>query len=322
MPRLPELIKRYEAGLCARGYSPASVYTLTAALRSFGRFLEQRQITDPLHVTPTMLDDFRAELVGLPTRKGLPRRPSSVNGTLGAIRSFYHLLYDSEVIPYNPARRLKYVRQPERLPPPVLSAAEVGKLLDSIDPTTPLCGRDRAFFEMMYATGARRGEMLGMELDDLDLGERLVRIRKGKGGKQRVVPFGAVAANHVENYLRWVRPAFARKMPSRVLWLSHTGRRWQRDVIGERLKCYLRAAGIDKRLTPHGLRHACATHLLRRKADLRHIQELLGHASVESTQVYTHLEVQDLKETLARCHPRETDPLRPDGTLDEPREGT
>jgi site-specific recombinase XerD len=205
------------------------------------------------------------------------------------------------------------MRKPQRLPPPVLKPDEMSKLLDSIDPTTPLGGRDRALYELMYATGARLGELCGMEVDDVDLDERLARIHKGKGGKQRVVPFGPVARHHLENYLRWVRPAFARKQTTRGLWLSHTGRPLPRDTIRQRLKQYMRAAGIDKRLTPHGLRHACATHLLQRRADLRHIQELLGHASVESTQVYTQVDVQNLKETLARCHPREGKTAADDG---------
>lgn len=130
---------------------------------------------------------------------------------------------------------------------------------------------------------------------------------KGKGGKQRVVPFGQVAAMHLDNYVRWVRPQLLHERVTSALLLSRSGLR----LVPETVRClvheYARAAGISKRLTPHGLRHACATHLLERQADLRHIQELLGHSSVQSTQIYTHVSVKHLRETLTRCHPRERD---------------
>ncbi len=311
MPRLPELLKRYEIALYGLGYAASSIKSFLECLRHFDRFLKAKQIEDPLHVTPALLDDFRTAMVQLPTPKGLPRRSATVNASLTAVRSFYRILSEADVIPYDPSRRLRMMRQHSRLPPAVLSPDEMAKVLDSIDPSTPRGGRDRAFFEMMYATGARIGEMLGMDVDDVDLSERLARIRHGKGGKERVVPFGTVAQNHLENYLRWVRPTFAGKSTTRALWLNTTSTRLIRVTVRERLQGYLSTLGITKRLTPHGLRHACATHLLKRKADLRHIQELLGHASVEATQVYTHLEVEDLKETLARCHPRERTEVPP-----------
>jgi site-specific recombinase XerD len=215
---------------------------------------------------------------------------------------FYRLLLESDVTPFDPSRRLTLLRKPQRLPPPVLT-----KLLDSIEPGTPLGGRDRALFELMYSTSARVGEMVAMELGDVDLDERLARIRKGKGGKQRIVPVGAVTAAYLDNYLRWVRPGFCRSggAAPRSLWLTPSGSVLCDYTVRLRLRRYLQALGIEKRLTPHGLRHVCATHLLERQADLRHIQELLGHASVATTQIYTHVSIGHLKGTLQRCHPRE-----------------
>jgi site-specific recombinase XerD len=174
---------------------------------------------------------------------------------------------------------------------------------------------------LLYSTGARAGETVAMEVDDVDLDERMVRIRCGKGGKQRVVRFGEVAASYLENYLHWCRPGLCRQhgRPIRALWLTMLGKPMGYFTVRARLRQYREALGIEKRLTPHGLRHACATHLLERHAELRHIQELLGHASVATTQIYTHVEVGHLKEILQRCHPRERGNLETKDKDDGPR---
>ena len=307
-PRMAQLIEQYARALEAQGYSAATLETRRYQLRIFGRYLATREIGDPRRVTPALLQDFRMELMRMPTAKGLPRRAGSVNNTLVAVKSLYRVLMELDVVPVDPARKLGLVRMPQRLPPPVLKPDEMAKLLDSIDPSTPHGGRARAMYELMYSTGARAGEMVGMEVGDVDLDERMVRIRHGKGGKQRVVPFGEVAAMYLENYLRWIRPGLCRQqrrsLPT-ALWLSWRGLPIEYQTVRYDLLQHLKTLGIEKRLTPHGLRHACATHLLDRHADLRHIQELLGHSSVETTQIYTHVSIGHLKETLQRCHPRE-----------------
>ncbi len=317
MPIMVEMLARFQDAMEARGYAGSTVTACLEDLRHLQRFLASREIGDPMRVTPALLDEFRLELVRMPGGNGLPRRPGTINNVLVAVRRFYRLLLESDVIPYDPSRRLGLLRKPQRLPPPVLAAEEVARLLDSIDPASPLGGRDRAFFELMYSTGARIGEMVAMEVGDVDLDEKLARIRKGKGGKQRTVPVGTVAAAYLDNYLRWVRPGFCRtgKTVPRSLWLTPSGSPLCDYTVRIRLRRYLRALGLQKHLTPHGLRHACATHLLERQADLRHIQELLGHASVETTQIYTHVSIGHLKETLQRCHPRERGSL---ATPEEP----
>jgi len=236
----------------------------------------------------------------------------TVNNALEAVRGLYRVLLELDLVPVDPARKLHLLKEPEQLPPPVLKSDEMAKLLDSIDPSTPDGGRDRALYELLYSTGARAGETVAMEVDDVDIDERMVRIRCGKGGRQRVVPFGEVAATYLDNYLRWCRPGLCRQQgrPVRALWLTARGQPIGYYTVRMRLRQYKEALGIEKRLTPHGLRHACATHLLERRAELRHIQELLGHASVATTQIYTHVSIGHLKETLARCHPRERGNLK------------
>jgi integrase/recombinase XerD len=307
-PRLAPLVKRYVQALEGRGYAAWTVKGRLVGLRKFGSFLASREVGDPLRVTPAVFEDFRIEVMRTPTAKGLPRRASTINNTLEAVKGLYRVLMELDVVPVDPARKLRLVKMPQRLPPPVLNIDEVAKLLDSIDPSTPHGGRDRALFELMYSTGMRAGEIVALEVGDVELEDRMVRIRHGKGGKQRIVPIGEVAASHLENYLRWIRPGLCgyqhRDIPS-ALWLSYQGKPLGYSAVGKHLRRYVNALGLEKRLSPHGLRHACATHLLNRRAELRHIQELLGHASVETTQIYTHVSIGHLKETLQRCHPRE-----------------
>lgn len=299
-----DLVTRYTHAMYARGYANATVTTCLENLRHFTRFLAERQL-DPMRVTTALLENFRIALLRTPTARGLPRRPGTVNNILLAVKSFYRVLLDADLVAYDPARKLQLMKQPRRLPPPVLSPDEVSRLLDSIDPATPKGGRDRALYELMYSSGARVSEVVGMELGDANLSDRLAWIRRGKGGKERVVPFGPIAASYLDNYLRWVRPGFCGALTPRALWLTPWGTPLCDYTVRVRLHRYIKALGLPKRLTPHGLRHACATHLLERHADLRHIQEILGHASISTTQVYTHVSVGHLKETLARCHPRE-----------------
>jgi site-specific recombinase XerD len=300
-----ELLRRYTKAVMARGFSERTAYMRLLQLRRFARFLEGRGVTDLLRASQGDIEAWRQELARTPTKRGLPRRSGTLNNSVIAVKAFYRLLHEDDVIPHDPGRRVPFVKVPRRLPPAVLSEDEARRLLDAIDPTTPLGSRDRAFFELMYSTGIRVGEMCAMEVEDLEIERRLCRVRKGKGGKQRVVPFGEIAALHLENYARWTRPQLLQGRVTSALWLSRSGLRLVPETVRCLVREYARAAGITKRLTPHGLRHACATHLLERQADLRHIQELLGHSSVQSTQIYTHVSVKHLRETLTRCHPRE-----------------
>jgi len=311
-PRVAELVARYAQAIQARGCAVTTVRSKLICLHKFERFLASREVGELVKVTPALLEDFRMEVMHTPTQKGLPPRAVTVNNALEAVRGLYRVLLELDLVPVDPARKLHLLKEPEQLPPPVLKSDEMAKLLDSIDPSTPDGGRDRALYELLYSTGARAGETVAMEVDDVDIDERMVRIRCGKGGRQRVVPFGEVAATYLDNYLRWCRPGLCRQQgrPVRALWLTARGQPIGYYTVRMRLRQYKEALGIEKRLTPHGLRHACATHLLERRAELRHIQELLGHASVATTQIYTHVSIGHLKETLARCHPRERGNLK------------
>jgi integrase/recombinase XerD len=304
-----ELVGRYRDAIAARGYAAITQSRSILWLRRFVRYLEAAGKADLLRVTAEDVDAWRLELLSTPTKKGLPRRTTTVNNAVKNVRCFYRLLFEADVIAHNPTHKVKLAKEPQRLPPPVPTEDEIRRLIESVDPSTPLGARDRAVLELFYGTGIRVGELRMLEVEDIDLAANLCRIRRGKGSKGRIVPFGPAAAQQLENYIRWVRPGFLHGRTTTALWLNQWGLRLTEWAIRRRVIAAVRAAGITRRLTPHGLRHACATHLLEHQADLRHIQELLGHASVETTQIYTRVSVKHLRETLARCHPRERNPL-------------
>jgi site-specific recombinase XerD len=182
-------------------------------------------------------------------------------------------------------------------------------MCEAPDVATAFGVRDRVALELLYGTAVRRAELLALDVDDVSVEERTLRVERGKGGKGRVVPFGEPAAEILSKYLQWVRPELLRRTPrERALLLNGITGRLGCDGLADIVAAAAVAAGIGRRVTPHALRHACATHMLENGADIRYLQELLGHASLTSTQVYTHVSLRHLRETYARCHPRERAP--------------
>ncbi len=235
--------------------------------------------------------------------------PASVARQLAAIRMFHRFLADEGLRGDDPTGDLDGVRVPAGLPKP-LSEAEVTSLLDSVVGTDPVSRRDRAMLEFLYATGARISEVVGLSIGDLDLEHRAARLY-GKGSKERLVPFGRVASAALAEWLGAAgRPLlephrWARKGDAEAVFLNQRGARLSRQSAWAVVKGYGRRCGIDEaRLSPHVLRHSCATHLLDHGADLRVVQELLGHASVSTTQVYTKVSQERLLQVYRDAHPR------------------
>ncbi|MBC7106013.1 MAG: tyrosine recombinase, partial [Firmicutes bacterium] len=186
--------------------------------------------------------------------------------------------------------------------PQVLTVGEVDRLLAQARPSTPTGLRDRAMLELLYATGLRVSELVELRLADVNLAQGYVRCL-GKGQRERVVPFGSVAAAHLRSYLAEVRPRLAgRRNP--YLFVNRRGRPLSRQALWKLIRKYALRAGIAKTIGPHVLRHSFATHLLENGADLRTVQELLGHADISTTQIYTHVSAAHLREVYARAHPR------------------
>jgi integrase/recombinase XerD len=253
-------------------------------------------------VTPGELNRFVGE-------RRQANAPSSVARQLAAIRMLHRFLVEEGFADNDPTADLDGVRVPAGLPKP-LSEEQVTSLLDSVTGTDPVARRDRALLELLYATGARISEMCGLSLGDVDLEHRVARVY-GKGAKERLVPFGRAAAEAVGEWLGphgrplLVPTTWKRRGDAEALFLNQRGARLARQVGWTIVKKYGERAGIPTGvLSPHVLRHSCATHLLDHGADLRVVQELLGHASVSTTQVYTKVSQDRLVEAYRAAHPR------------------
>jgi len=228
--------------------------------------------------------------------------PTTVARKLAALRAFHRTLVDRGAIEANPAELVPAPKRPQRLPR-ALKDDEVAALLDGIPAGSPLEQRDRALFELAYASGLRAEELVGLDLGAVDFDAEQVRV-EGKGGKTRVVPVGEHALRALERYLERARPTLAGRNGSDALFLSKSGRRLSTSDIRRRLRMWAKLAAARAGVSPHWLRHSFATHLLDGGADLRAIQELLGHASLSTTQIYTRVESNRLRSTYARAHPR------------------
>jgi site-specific recombinase XerD len=228
--------------------------------------------------------------------------PSTIARKLAALRGLFRALVSLGMRSENPADLLTSPKRGQRLPR-VLKPSEVATLLDRIPATTPLELRDRALFEVAYACGLRAEELVTLDLESIDFDGEAVRV-EGKGGKTRIVPAGEHALRAVDSYLQRGRPALVLDADGpRALFLSRSGRRLGTSDVRRRLRTWARHAHIPS-THPHALRHSFATHLLEGGADVRAIQELLGHASVSTTQVYTRVESRRLRSAYARAHPR------------------
>lgn len=263
-------------------------------LRAFQAWMAA-QALDFQHITDVHLRAFtsQSKLSGLKT--------TSINRRLTAIRQFYRFLLQEEIIAKDPSRDLIRAKQGAYLPE-VLSIAEVDRLLAAPDCATPLGLRDKAMLELLYATGLRVSELVGLKLQNLNLNVGFLMTR-GKGGKERLVPLGDSALSRVQAYLGHSRPQLVRKT-SDVLFSSNRGAAMTRQNFWYIIKRYAYACGILKPISPHTLRHSFATHLLLGGADLRSVQMMLGHADISTTQIYTHITAQRLKDIHTRFHPR------------------
>src|SRR5918997_2397779 len=228
--------------------------------------------------------------------------PRTLARKLASARAFFRVLVEHGELSANPAELMASPKLPERLPA-TMKPADVAKLLDRIPATTPLELRDRALFEIAYGCGLRAEELVNLDLTSVEFDAEQLRV-EGKGAKTRFVPAGEVALMAVADYLERGRPALARADGDPALFVSKSGRRLSTSHVRRRLRVWARHAAAQGKVHPHALRHSFATHLLEGGADLRAIQELLGHSSISTTQVYTRVESARLRAAYARSHPR------------------
>ncbi|MEU4805920.1 site-specific tyrosine recombinase XerD [Actinosynnema sp. NPDC023587] len=275
-----------------RGTSRNTLDSYTRDLRRYAGHLDAHGVERLAGVTEALVGDFLAGL----REAGLAE--SSAARTLVAVRGLHRFAHLEGLVPDDPARAVRPPTPPRRLPK-ALPVDDVLRLLD-----VPGTLRDRALLELLYSSGARISEVVGLDVDDVDTTERTVLL-DGKGGKQRLVPVGRPALAALESYLVRARPTLV-KRGTPALFLNARGGRLSRQTAWQVLKTAAERAGITAEVSPHTLRHSFATHLLEGGADVRVVQELLGHASVTTTQVYTLVTVNTLREVYATAHPRAT----------------
>ncbi len=326
--RLKIMAERFSEWLEAINYSPKTRVNYTRDVRVFLDWLaDNTAINSLVDVTPAHLQQYQIALYNFERHDENGSSPSVSAGAaaatkekteskrlsvgtqanrLAAVRKFFSWLLSEQQITYNPATTLQLPKQPHRLPRGVLTKAEARRLIETTPTTKPRDIRDRTILEVLYATGIRRAELIALTIYDADLQAATLRIEHGKGNTTRIVPLTQSAIAALKLYLEEARAVFAREAGQvRLFVSSRSGGALDDDDIVRIVRKAATRAGIKKHVTPHTLRHTCATHLLKGRADIRQIQKLLGHRRLSSTEVYTRVELTDLAEVIARCHPRE-----------------
>ena len=283
-----------------RGLSRNTLEAYRSDLLQFGDWL-QRTRRDALHLDHAALTAFVSELAeGRGDKPGA--KPATLQRKVACLRSFHRHLRRQNLIEDDPTAKLKAPRQSRKLPQ-VLTRDEVAKLLAQPEGTEPAALRDRALLEVMYACGLRASEAIGLELMDVDVQEGVLRAR-GKGSKERIVPIGQAALKALRIYLERGRPGLVKGTPEAHLFVNFRGGQLTRQGLYKIVRRHALTAGLADQMSPHTLRHTFATHLLAGGCDLRSVQEMLGHADVSTTQLYTHLSSERLKDVYFRAHPR------------------
>jgi integrase/recombinase XerD len=285
-----------------RGLSRNTLEAYRGDLLQLGRFLEERNLS-ALDAGPADIGDFLTQLAtGDDDHR--PASPATIHRKSACLRSFYRHLRREGLRESDPTATLSAPRRSRKLPQ-VLTRGEVEKLLAQPSGTDPHALRDRALLELMYASGLRASEAIGLEVSDIDLEERMLRAR-GKGSKERIVPIGQAALRALNTYLERGRPKLVKNRPETHLFVNFRGGQLTRQGLYKIVRRHATSAGLADRMSPHTLRHTFATHLLAGGCDLRSVQEMLGHADVSTTQLYTHLSSDRLKDVYFKAHPRAT----------------
>jgi integrase/recombinase XerD len=299
--RLTDLTLEFLAALeLERGLSRNTLEAYRSDLQQYGVFLSTRG-RDPLQVTPADLAAFVSELAdGNEGRR--PLAPATLQRKIACLRSFYRHLRREQIIDHDPTAELRPPRSRGRLPK-VLTRDEVNRLLAQPTGNSPAARRDRALLETMYACGLRASEAITLELSELDLEAGMLRAR-GKGSKERLVPIGSKAITTLNDYLSKARPELVGLRDEPRVFVNLRGSGLSRQGLYRIVQGHARSAGLASRMSPHTLRHTFATHLLAGGCDLRSLQEMLGHADIGTTQIYTHLSAERLRDVYFDAHPR------------------
>ena len=303
VPGKTETLLRLFEDLARVRYTAKVAHDTLHAVRVFLAWLGERGIA-LAGVRSEDLIAYQSAVMALRKADGAPYSSGNLAHRIGAVKGLFRFLFRAGYLLTDPSGVLEYPGREERLPRGVLTREETRKLVEAPDTSTPLGLRDRAVLETFYATGIRAGELADLKCADIDTEDRLLRVVLGKGKKDRNVPLTRAAAEAIEVYLQDGRPNIRGATKTTRLFLARRGGRMHDSLLNDLVQAAARKAGIEKHATCHTLRHSVATHLLKGGADIRHIQALLGHSSLATTERYTHVEISDLSRVLRRAHPR------------------
>jgi len=302
----PYLLK-YNSTMQVRGYSKNTLHRRESDIRRFVGWCDERSIDHPNQVTKPILESYQRYLFHYrQERNDRPLSATSQNHYLTSIRQYFKWLTQENYLLYNPASELMIIQQTPSLPV-VLSSEEIQQLMQQPDTNTPGGIRDRAILELFYSTGIRRSELCNLKLKDISLTRKTLYVRQGKGNKDRLLPIGDSALAWLQRYLNQARHEYVTEIHEETLFLNDYGDAFRDSKLGDKVKRFMRNAGIDVLGSCHLLRHAMATHMLENGAELRYIQVMLGHVNVNTTQIYTHVSIRKLQEVHKRTHPSDRD---------------
>ncbi|MCG6944284.1 MAG: tyrosine-type recombinase/integrase [Deltaproteobacteria bacterium] len=307
--RITEAIATYLNYLTVLGRARTTVRGTKYGLRDFNRFLITMNIHFLADLNRDVILEYQRELAYRLTAKGTPLSLRSQGQLLGVVKNLCRYLKEKEYLIIDLAESLVLPKKPKNLPKVILDNTEIKKILAAPDMHTNRGYRNRVVLEILYDTGIRAAEMAAIKTSNLDLTNGYLTIRKGKGSKDRVVPLNTRVCRVIESYLLMVRPALLQGKDTGYLVLNRWGERMTTMAVWSIVKKCVKLSGIKKNITTHTFRHTCATHMLKNGAPIRHIQELLGHESLESTQIYTKVTINDLKAIHAKYHPGESLPI-------------
>ena len=314
-------VPAYLDQLRARNFAAQTVEYKRMALLRFVDWCAERGITRVTEVTRPVLQRYQRHLYHSTTRGGKPLSAAGQANRLAAVRGFFKFLTRENVLLYNPASELDLPKLEKRLPKDILSADEAERVLSQPDVSTPLGIRDRAILEVLYSTGMRRQELIELQRQHLDAERGIVAIRQGKGKKDRFIPIGERALAWIAKYLADVRPELE-IADIHTLFLDEAGQKMDPHRISRAVRAYVERSGVNKRGRCHLFRHTMATLMLENGADIRFIQQMLGHSMLSTTEIYTHVSILKLKQVHTLTHPAKLpehvgEALRDDGARRE-----
>jgi integrase/recombinase XerD len=295
---------RYLEHLEVRNYSLSTMKGTRQKVRNFITWAGERELTDPKEITMAVLESYQREIHRHRKANGKPLTANTQRGYITLIKLFFGWMTKRRIIAANPASELDLPRPEKRLHEEALAIGEIDAVLNIPDVTDPLGLRNRTMLEVFYSTGVRRSELVSLESTDINHERGTLRVRQGKGKKDRVVPIGQSALQWVARYLDEARPRLAIGS-SAILFLTSYGEAFHPDTLSQLVTSLLKKANIGRPGSCHLIRHTCATHMLEGGADIRYIQQLLGHENLDTTAIYTETSITQLKEIHAKTHPAE-----------------